>query len=519
MGILTQQVNTQIVAAGVEEVVAGVSKGGGDVLLRVGVALLPDPAFRRVAFGSVPGVDAFALDLVFRVDYALCEACNCRAGFEGRSRGVSAQQGAVEEWRVGLGQQLAVFLNNRGDIVCGVAGDSQWLPGLHIYHHGCPAGDLVLQIRVIVTAGNAFGALRGAVSPHIFNAVGENSLRLLLQHTVYGEINVVAGLRVLGVDGGENRAGDVSRLLHFPVLAVQLRLKGVFYAVLAHIGVVGIFQKVVFFIFLLGHQSHVAQQMGRILRVVVAHIGSRHFNAGQLVLHNGGDQPHAGILHENIVSRVDGVAHVDGIAHARNQPHLLGGVAVVNLIAGAHIGHQLHSGGVGRQGVTLVLEVGFEHGALDFRHVRVILEGRLHGNRQVVGIVIPIPAHHFHQIQDNTVGVLTGKKLGDINFNVVGFLVAHKNAPVPVQNVASRCGYGFRLLDQLIAPVIILLAFYNLQLVQLNQENGQNQKENNQQCGNPAGFHKFIHSLKTSVPGASADPPRGREVGQNRRRH
>ena len=74
MGKLAQIVNTQVIADGVEVVVAGVADGGVDVFLRVGQMLgggVPDPALRGVAFSGVLGENALTFYLILGVNYAL----------------------------------------------------------------------------------------------------------------------------------------------------------------------------------------------------------------------------------------------------------------------------------------------------------------------------------------------------------------------------------------------------------------------------------------------------------------
>ena len=253
---------------------------------------------------------------------------------------------------------------------------------------------------------------------------------------------MVAGHRLLGIHRAEYGAGGVSCLFHGAVFAVEIFLKRVLHAVLAHHGVVGVVPQRVFFVLLLGHQTHIAQQMGGIFGAVFAGIGSCNLNAGQLVFHDGGDQRHAGVLDEHIVCRVDGIADVDGIAQPRDLAHLLGGVAVIDLIAGAHIAQKLNGAGIfGYPRVLelfcsgLVLEIGLQHGALDIRHVLVVFKGRLRGNGQIIGIGIAELLYHLDQFQDRPVGIVGCKKLGCIDRKIIAFLIADQYTPVAVKDI------------------------------------------------------------------------------------
>ena len=190
---------------------------------------------------------------------------------------------------------------------------------------------------------------------------------------------------------------------------MQLGFKGIFYTVFPDIGVICIFQEVVFFVLLLCHQPDIAEQVRGILRVVVAHISTGDFDTCQLVLHDGGNQPHARILDEHIVRRVNGITHIDGIANPRNQTHLFRRIAVVDIIAGAHVGHQFNRSRILRKIVSFIPKVGLQHRTLDLRHIRVVLKRRGKRNGEIIGIVIPITADHIYQIKNNTVRILAGK--------------------------------------------------------------------------------------------------------------
>ena len=301
---------------------------------------------------------------------------------------------------------------------------------------------------------------------------------------------MVAGFRLDNIFCGQDGAGGVAGLLHLAVLAVEVAFKGVFNAVLAHHGVIGIIQQGVALVLLLGHQARVAQDVGRVLGGVFPDIGPVHLNARQLLLHDGGDQPHAGILHEDVVGGVDGVAHIDGVADTGDDAHLLGCIAVVDIIAGAHIAHQLHSGGVFVQ--LLALEVGVEHGALDGGHVLVVFKGRLCADRQIVGIAVAKALHHFHQFQNNGVGVLIGEELVRVDLQVITLFVADQNTAVAIQNIATGGSDSPGSGSNLVAAVVILLAFDDLELVEKDQVHRQQHQENDGHGHQPGRFYESL---------------------------
>jgi len=66
---------------------------------------------------------------------------------------------------------------------------------------------------------------------------GECLLAHLLQADIQRQIDMPAGLRLLGVLGAERDAVEIGVDLRFTVHAVEIFLKGVFHAVLADVGV------------------------------------------------------------------------------------------------------------------------------------------------------------------------------------------------------------------------------------------------------------------------------------------
>ena len=271
---------------------------------------------------------------------------------------------------------------------------------------------------------------------------------------------------------------------------MEVAFKGVFDAVLAHHGVIGVIQQGVAFILLLGHQARIAQDVGSVLGGVFPDIGPVHLNARQLLLHDGGDQLHTGVFHKDVVSGVDGVAHVDGVTDACDNAHLLGGVAVVDAIAGTHIAHQLHGGGVFVQ--LLPLEVGVEHGALDGGHVLVIFKGRLHADGQVVGIAVAEALHHLHQLQDNGVGVLIGEELVRVDLQVIALFVADQNTAIAVQDIAPGGSDRPGGLADLVAAVIVGFALDDLEPVEKDQVHRQQQQQDQGHGYQPGRFDESL---------------------------
>ena len=318
---------------------------------------------------------------------------------------------------------------------------------------------------------------------------------------------MVAGDRLVDIHRAEHRAGGVLCLLHRAVPAVQIRLKGVFHAVLADIGVRGVFEQGVFFILLLRHKSDVAEDVRGIVRAVFALVCAVDVYAGELVLHDGGYELHARVLDENIVRGVDGVADVDGISHTGNDAHLLRGVAVIYAVSRAHIAHQLHSRGVVRvdgdrfQIVLLVLDIRLEHGALYLGHVRVVLKRRLARDGQVVRIRVAVALHHVHKAQYRLVRVLVCKELRRVDREVIHLGVAHEHAPIAVEDVAARGGYGALLGRYLVALVIVFLALYYLELVKLVGVDRQQYQHQHYQCRDPAVSDKSVMHSSVLSPG------------------
>ena len=238
--------------------------------------------------------------------------------------------------------------------------------------------------------------------------------------------------------------------------------------------------------------------MGGVFRAVVADVGPLHLDTGQLVLHDGADEAHAGVLHKEVVGGVDRVAHVDGIAHAGDDAHLLGGIAVVDAIAGAHVAHELHRRGIGRQLLALVLEIGVQHRLLDIGHIRIVFEGRLGADGQIVVIHVAEALHHAHQLQDDLVGVFVGEELDVVDLQVIAFLVAHQYTAVAVEDVAAGGGDHRLLAGHLVGAVVVFLAVDDLQAIEEDHINAEDERQEPRHGGDPAFAYESVHSVDTS---------------------
>ena len=455
---------------------------------------VPDPAFRRVSFGGVLGEDAFALDLILRVDLAFRQNRRRDAGLEGRTRGVGAHQRAVEERRVRRFHQFLILFNDARAVVGWPACDGQRLARVDLHHNRGGAGDLVLHFRIIIASFDSFGALLISVQNHGVDRVVQDTFRLLLQYLVNGQIDMRARLRFFDVHGAEHRAGVVLRLAHDAVLAVQVFLKGVFHAVLADHGVIGVVQQRIALILLLGHQSGVAEDVCRVFRLVITDISALNLNTDQLVLHDGRDQLHTGVFHEQIFRRVDRVTDIDRVANPRDDAHLFAGIAVVDAVTGAHEAQQFNRAGVFRKPVRLLTdEVGLQHGALDIRHILVIFKRRRSADGQVVRIVVSEALHHVDKLQDNRVRIFVCKQLDVIYLEIITLLVADHDPAVAVKNVSSCRGNGPLRIGYFVALVVVFLTLNDLKAIQEGQVDHEDQDDQHNHCRDSAGFYEMFH--------------------------
>ena len=291
MGVFTHLVNTEIVADGVEKVVAGVTKCRGDVLLRVGIVFsldaVPDPALRGVSFGGVFGKDTLTLDLVFCIDLTFCQN-RCRyTGLESRTRCVGTHQRPIEKRCIRRFHQFLVLFNDASAVIGGPACDRQRFSRVDLYHDGRSAGNFIFHLRVVIAAFDAFGTLLIPVHNHGVYGVIQDTFCLLLQDLVDGQVDMCSWLRFFYVDGTEHRPGIVLRLAYLAVFAVEVFLKRIFYAVFPDHGIVGIAQQGVPLVLLLGHQAGVSEDMRRVFCLIITDIRTLDLNTDQLVLHDG----------------------------------------------------------------------------------------------------------------------------------------------------------------------------------------------------------------------------------------
>ena len=310
---------------------------------------------------------------------------------------------------------------------------------------------------------------------------------------------MVAGLGLFFVFVGQHRAVGRARDPDLAVLAVQIGLEGVLDAVLADHGVGGVFEQRVFLVLLLRHQTRVAQDVRGVVGLIVAGEGALDLDAGELGLHDGGDQLHAGVLDEDVVGGVDGVADVDGVAEARDLAHVLGGVVAVDVVARTHIAQQLHRGRVRGQALRLVLEIGLQHRALDLGHVRVVFKGRLLRDRQVVDIGVAEFLDHVDELEQDAVRVVAREELARVDRQVVAFLVADQDAAVAVEDVAARGGDGLFLVLQLAAGGVILFAFDDRNVIEKDEVDHQQDDQQDSHGQDALLGDGFVHRLFLSV--------------------
>ena len=179
-----------------------------------GARLPPDPAHGLRVF--VIGVDTLVLDDSGGGDDALLQRRHGGTQLEGGAGGVNALGGAVEHRQPLVGRQLLVVLVERLQIVGGIAGQCQHLAGAHLHH------------------GHSAAALVAVLVHHALNGAGQRVLRHLLEVDVDGQRHGAAGLGLAGVQLAGELAVFVGGDEPFAVHAVEIVLKGLLHAVLAH---------------------------------------------------------------------------------------------------------------------------------------------------------------------------------------------------------------------------------------------------------------------------------------------
>ena len=265
---------------------------------------------------------------------------------------------------------------------------------------------------------------------------------------------------------------------------MEVRFKGELRARLADLGVHGVAQLAVDLVLLGGHGLDIAEDVRRERGVVHALIGGRYLEAAQAVFHQGGDEIHAGVRHEDVVRGVDNRAHLERVANAGDDAHLFGGVVVVDLEAVAEAAHELHGGGVLRE--LRILEIAAQQHALQGGHVG-IFKGRRHGDGQIVVIFIARLLDELHHAQNGRVRILLRLEVGVVELQAVGARVRDEHAAVAVENVAAGGADTLRRGDAVEAFLVILVALDDLQFIDSHDEDHQQHCQKQRQHGDPPG--------------------------------
>ena len=149
-GIARERVDRQTVADGVEEDVARVADGLGDIVIAVRRAGRGDPALGGVAGVLILAERAGALDARAGGDDTLGQAGDGRAGLERRAGRILAEQRTVEQ-RLVLGVLDGVValltLKERLQVERRIVGDGQRLAGGDIDRHERAAADGIAGFR------------------------------------------------------------------------------------------------------------------------------------------------------------------------------------------------------------------------------------------------------------------------------------------------------------------------------------------------------------------------------------
>ena len=172
--------------------------------------------------------------------------------------------------------------------------------------------------------------------------LGQGVLRRHLKAQINGQLHIVAGLRRGEVFLLQHLAGGENGGLQQAVGTVEVLLKGIFYALLAHHGVHGVVGVEVFV--LVGvHGARMAQQMGGIGGVVFPDRGGLHQDAGDAQLHHRRQVFRGDVPGQNVVIQghsLDGPQlqlKADG-----DQPvGLLLGEAAGNIVVLPEVAHQV----------------------------------------------------------------------------------------------------------------------------------------------------------------------------------
>ena len=301
-----------------------------------------------------------------------------------------------------------------------------------------------------------------------------------------------AGLRLLGVLGAERDAVKIGVDLRLAVHAVEVIFKGVFHAVLADVGVERVVLIGVSCPFLRRQLAGVAEQVGGVLRFVFAHVGRGDLKAGDVLLHEIGEQRHRNVLGENVGRGVDVEAVVDLIPDADDPPGVLSVIFAADAVARAHRRKDLDGVRVERHVVGL--EPGVEHALLERVHLGE-LKGRSHRDGQSVGIGVAEALHGVAELEDDRVRIVLAEELRYVDGEVVAERVGHEQTPVAVENVSSRGGDGDVLFRLRFPYGIVFAAADDLQLIERDKVNAEQQHECNGEHDEPGGFDHFLHGM------------------------
>ena len=311
---------------------------------------------------------------------------------------------------------------------------------------------------------------------------GKRFLAHLLQTDVERQIDLPAGDRLLGVLRAQRNAVEIGVDLRLAVDAVEIFLKGVFHAVLADVGVERVVLVGVSFPFLRRQLAGVAEQVGGVLGLVFAHIGRGDLKAGDVLLHEIGEQRHGNVLGKHIGGGVDIEAVVDLIAHADDAPGVLGVVLAADAVARAHCREDLHGAGVERHIVRV--EPRHEHILLQRVHLGELKRRRFRDGQRV-GVGVAEALHGAAKLQDDRVRIVLAEKLRHVDGEVVAERVGHEQTAVAVENVSPGGGDGDVLFCFRFAHGVVFASADDLQLIERDKVNAEQQSKDNGEQNQP----------------------------------
>ena len=259
-GGLVDQVDAGEPADLIEIVVTGNSQSLADIQPAVGRMLGgPEHTAGPVAHVGKAGVDALVNDGKARLDDLIVQRRHRRDHFENGAGRIGGNEGTVKEGVVVLLQNVVVILKEGGKVIGGIAGAGQDLSGLDRHdHYGAALG-----IHAALAAADA-------VFPQIQNCSFQLILADPLQIQVDGKFHVVAGYRLGDIVLLNDGAIDGDGRRPQAVGTVELQLKGLLQAGPTHLGIHGVVILLVVFPLFCVHLSNVAENMGRVIRVVFA---------------------------------------------------------------------------------------------------------------------------------------------------------------------------------------------------------------------------------------------------------